>query len=57
MTIRELRESTGMTQQAFADYFGMSKRVVENWEYSINKCPQYLFELMKYKLEKENIIK
>lgn len=56
MTIKELRTQSGMTQQAFADYFGVSKRAVESWEGGQRQCPDYLLNLMKYKLEKERII-
>lgn len=56
-TIKTLREASGMTQQAFADYFGIPKRSIENWEGEQRKCPEYLFNLMKYKLEKEGIIR
>lgn len=57
MTIRELRNLSGMTQQAFADYFGISKRAVESWEGGQRKCPEYLLQLMEYKLRNEKIIK
>lgn len=53
MTIKELRKLSGMTQQAFADYFGVSKRAIESWEGGQRQCPDYLLNLMKYKLEKE----
>jgi DNA-binding transcriptional regulator YiaG len=56
MTIKSLRLSCGMTQQAFSDYFGIPKRTIENWEGDKRKCPAYVFELMRYKLEKENLI-
>ena len=55
-TIKEIRAKTGMTQKAFAEYFGVSKRAVENWEGGQRQCPDYLLNLMQYKLEKENII-
>ena len=56
MTIKELRQATGMTQKDFAEYFDISKRAVESWEGGKRNCPSYLLELMKYKLEKENLI-
>lgn len=56
-TIKDLRTATGMTQKAFAEYFGISKRSVESWEGGQRECPTYLFELMKYKLEKEKLLK
>lgn len=60
-TIKELRTAAGMTQQAFADYFGIPKRTIENWEASADVrakrgCPEYLLPLIRYKLEKEGII-
>ena len=57
MTIRDLRALSGMTQKAFAEYFGVSKRAVECWEGGQRKCPEYLLQLMEYKLRKENMIK
>jgi DNA-binding transcriptional regulator YiaG len=45
-----------MTQKAFAEYFGISKRAVESWEGGQRECPAYLMDLMKYKLEHEGKI-
>ncbi len=57
MNIKELRKLSGMTQQAFGNYFNISLRSIQNWEGGQRKCPEYLLNLMKYKLEKEGIIK
>jgi DNA-binding transcriptional regulator YiaG len=57
LTVKTLREAAGMTQQAFADYFGIPKRSIENWEGEQRKCPEYLLDLMEYKLQKEGITK
>jgi DNA-binding transcriptional regulator YiaG len=57
MTFKELRKQSGMTQQRLAEYFGIPKRTIENWDAGVNQCPAYLLDLMKYKLEKEEIIK
>lgn len=57
MTIKELREASGMTQKAFSEYFGIPKRTIEEWEGERRKCPVYLKELMEYKLINEGIIK
>ena len=57
MTFKELRQKSGMTQKEFSEYFGMSKRAVEEWDRGARKCPEYLLNLMEYKLKKENIIK
>ena len=57
MDFKELRQKSGMTQQQFAEYFGIPKRTIEDWERGERKCNDYLIELMAYKLENENIIK
>lgn len=56
MTIKELRTACGMTQQAFADYFNIPKRSIENWEYGKTEPPAYLIELIEYKLKREGLI-
>lgn len=53
MTLTDLRKKYYMSQRAFAAYFGIPRRTVENWDTGICKCPDYLLDLMKYKLEKE----
>lgn len=57
MSFKELRILSGMTQKVFAAYFGIPSRTIENWERGVNKCPDYLFDLMLYKLKNEKIIK
>ena len=56
MTVKEIRLSAGMTQKAFAEYFDIPKRSIENWEGDQRKCPAYLLALMEYKLKKEGLI-
>lgn len=53
MTVKELRKESGMTQQQFGAYFGIPKRTVQNWEAGVNKCPEYLLKLMKFRLDQE----
>ena len=56
MTIKELRTACSMTQKAFAEYFHISKRSIESWEGGTRNVPEYLIELMEYKLRKEGLI-
>lgn len=56
MDFKELRKQTGMSQRAFAEYFGIPTRTVENWDGGQRACPTYLLDLMRYKLEKEGLI-
>ena len=57
MTFKELRTLSGMTQAKFAEYFGIPKRTVENWDAEIRTPPRYVTDLMEYKFRKEGIIK
>lgn len=57
MTFKELREASGMNKTDFGKYFGIPFRTVQNWEGGSRKCPEYLLDLMKYKLEKEGLLK
>lgn len=56
MNIKEIRTLTGWTQKEFAEYFGISKRNIEDWENGRANCSEYLRALMQYKLCKEGII-
>lgn len=57
MTINELREQSGMSRPRFAQYFGIPYRTIQDWELGNRKCPEYLLDLMKYKLVNEGVIK
>ena len=56
MNIKDLRAATGWTQKVFADYFHIPLRTLQNWEGGQRKAPDYLVELMEYKLYKEGIM-
>lgn len=56
MTFKEMRESLRWTQEKFAKYFKIPKRTIENWETGQRNCPEYLKELIEYKLYKEGLI-
>lgn len=53
MTIRELREKTGMSQSKFAYMFGIPLNTLQRWEINYRKPPEYVIgmitELLKYK--------
>ena len=56
MTFKELRQLSGMTQKAFAEYFEIPKRTIESWDGEQRTPPEYLLKLMEYKLRNEGII-
>jgi DNA-binding transcriptional regulator YiaG len=53
MTIKELRAQTGLSQTAFAKYFEIPLRTVQDWEQGRRTPPEYLVELMAEKLKKK----
>ncbi len=53
MDFKELRKASGMNLTEFSKFFNIPYRTVQNWELETRKCPDYLIELMAYKLEKE----
>ena len=46
MTIREIRTSEGLSQQAFGDKYQIPKRTIENWEQGSRKCPDYVINMI-----------
>lgn len=51
MTIKELRQQTGLSQSAFAKYFEIPLRTVQDWEQGKRTPPEYLVKLMSEKLK------
>ncbi|MCC8047319.1 MAG: helix-turn-helix domain-containing protein [Clostridiales bacterium] len=47
MTIKEMRQLLGLSQAAFSQKYGIPKRSIENWEGGVNKCPDYVKELLE----------
>lgn len=55
--IRNLRTETGMSRKAFAEYFGIPLRTVEDWEADRRTPPEYIPRLMEYQWKYENMVK
>lgn len=55
-SLADLRMLTGMSRKAFAEYFGIPYRTLENWESGARAAPAYILSLMEYKLEHENML-
>ena len=56
MEFTELLTLSGMSQTDFAKYFGIPLRTVHNWKAGVRKCPDYVIELMAYRLRNEDLI-
>lgn len=57
MGIREIRKQTNMTQQKFADYFGIPIHSLQNWEYGVTKPPAYIVSMINRILSLEEYIR
>lgn len=44
---------TGFTWKAFADFFGIPYRTVQDWQLGNREMPEYLLRLMIYRVEKD----
>lgn len=51
MTIREIREKTGLSQARFGERYGIPTRTIENWETGARVPPQYVVELLRRVVE------
>ena len=56
-TIKELRESTGMTRKDFSDHTGIPVRTLEDWEAGRRTPPEYIPRLIAYQLRYEELVK
>lgn len=51
--MKEFRQSTGLSQSKFAEYFGLPLRTLQEWEQGRHNPPPYVLDLLKriWKLE------
>ena len=56
-TIKQLRESVGMTRKEFSQHTGIPVRTLEDWEASRRNPPEYIPRLIAYQLKYEELLK
>ena len=56
-TIKELRESTGMSRKEFSEHTGIPVRTLEDWEAGRRTPPEYIPRLISYQLKYEELVK
>ena len=54
--VKYLRLSTGMKREEFANYFHIPLGTVRDWEQGKRKMPEYVYELIEYKVSKELLV-
>lgn len=57
MSIKELRQLTGLNIKQFCELLQIPRRTYDNWEKGISSPPKYLVYLLIYYLKNENLIK
>lgn len=50
----KILKNSGMNQTEFSKYFNIPYRTLTGWKNGERSCPEYLLDLMVYKLKKEN---
>ena len=50
-TIREIRDCTGLSQSKFAAALHIPVKTVQAWEIGGRSCPEYVVELIAYRVQ------
>lgn len=51
MTIKEIRQGTGLSQSKFAAALHIPTRSIQKWEIGASSCPEYVVELIAYRVQ------
>lgn len=54
-SIREMRESIGLSRDRFSSIYNIPGRTLQDWEYSKNKMPEYTKCLIAYTIFQEEL--
>lgn len=57
MTIKEMRETSGLSQIKICELTGVPTRTWRSWETGERACPEYVVRLIRYFLENEGVLK
>lgn len=55
-SIKEIRQSTGLSQSKFCDLLNIPIRTLKDWEQGLRKCPVYVAELIEYRVKHDRKI-
>lgn len=53
MEFNEILEESGMSLKQFGEFFKIPYRTLQHWKSGTRSCPEYVLELIKYRLEHE----
>ena len=49
-TIKQIRQSTGLSQSKFSEALNIPIRTLQDWEQGLRNCPEYVAELIEYRV-------
>ena len=55
-SIKEIRQSTGLSQAKFCNALNIPKSTLQDWEQGLRKCPDYVAELIAYRVANDPAI-
>ena len=55
-TVKEIRLSTGLSQGKFCEMLNIPKRTLQDWEQGLRQCPEYVAELIAYRVKHDRKI-
>lgn len=55
-TIKEIRQSTGLSQAKFCALLNIPKNTLRDWEQEVRRCPGYVVELIAYRVAHDKSI-
>lgn len=53
MTIKEIRLLGGLSQPKFSKKYNIPLPTLRHWEQKQRKCPQYVLELLEFKVQED----
>jgi len=56
ITVKEIRQSTGLSQAKFCEALNIPKRTLQDWEQGLRQCPEYVAELIAYRVAHDSSI-
>ena len=57
MTVKEIREKTGLSQSQFAKVTGIPLSSLQHWEHGYSKPPKYVLPMLEKALKYDKLIK
>lgn len=55
-SIKEIRQSTGLSQAKFCEALNIPTRTLQDWEQGKRQCPEYVAELIAYRVAHDTSI-